>query len=72
MNERESARSRREHRIRVVAWLILLVGAAIVLLRFVELPGWGQATVVVVLILLAILGFVISHRRAKTGSTSAS
>ncbi len=72
MNEPMSARARREHRIRVVAWLILLVGAAIVLLRFVELPGWGQATVILVLILLAALGVVISHRRAKTGNGSAS
>jgi hypothetical protein len=63
MTRKTAAQRRRARNLRIGAWIILLAAAAFAIVRFLALPGWGQATIIVALILLALLWFVISRRR---------
>jgi LPXTG-motif cell wall-anchored protein len=63
MTRKTAARRRRERRLRIIAWVVLISLAAFAISRFLQLPGWGQAVIVVGLLLLGLLWFLLSRRR---------
>ena len=62
MTRRTAAQRRRARNLRIVAWVVILAIVAFGVVRFLELPGWGQATIVAGLLLLGLLWFLVSRR----------
>ena len=62
MTRRTAAQRRRARNLRIVAWVVILAILAFGVVRFLALPGWGQATIVVGLLLLGLLWFLVSRR----------
>lgn len=62
MTRRTAAQRRRARNLRIAAWVILLAIAAYAISRFLQLPTWGQVTIVVGLLLLGLVWFLVSRR----------
>jgi hypothetical protein len=62
MTRKTAAQRRRARNLRIVAWVVILSLVAFAVVRFLALPGWGQATIVGGLLALGLLWFVVSRR----------
>ena len=62
MTRKTAAQRRRARNLRIIAWVVILAVVAFAVVRFLALPGWGQATIVGGLLLLGLLWFLVSRR----------
>jgi hypothetical protein len=62
MTRKTAAQRRRSRNLRIITWVLLLAIVAFAVVRFLALPGWGQATIVGGLLLLGLLWFLVSRR----------
>ena len=62
MTRKTAAQRRRARNLRIVAWVVILSIVAFGVVRFLALPGWGQATIVGGFLALGLLWFLVSRR----------